>query len=97
MDLQMKPLTRSKSQNSCFTSELRHHRVDPFVLSEFVSSSLRVPLFHRVSDAEGQATITEVTTRPLTQDLLSHDVSSTDQIKEDGCQCPKPVVVFLQL
>lgn len=26
--------------------------------------------------------ITEVTTRPLTQDLLSHDVSSTDQIKD---------------
>lgn len=43
MDLQMKLLTRSKSQNSRFTSELRHHCVDPFVLSEFVSSSLRVP------------------------------------------------------
>lgn len=26
--------------------------------------------------------VTEVATRPLTQDLLSHDVSSTDQIKD---------------
>lgn len=48
----------------------------------FVSSYLHEPLFHRVSDAEGQMKITEVATRPLTQDLLSHDVSSTDQIKD---------------
>lgn len=44
------------------------------------------PLFNSVSDAEGQMKVVEVATRPLTQDLLNHDVSgcNTDQIK-DAC------------
>lgn len=38
-------------------------------------SSLCVLLFISVSDADGQMRVTEVATRPLSQDLLNHDVS----------------------
>lgn len=35
LDQQMKLLTGSRSQNSHFTSELLHHSVDPFILSDY--------------------------------------------------------------
>lgn len=41
----------------------------------YVSSYVFVPLFNSVSDAEGQMKVIEVAARPLTQDLLNHDVS----------------------
>lgn len=35
-----------------------------------------VPSFNSVSDADGQIKVTEVAARPLTQDLLDHNVTN---------------------
>lgn len=93
-DLQMKMLTRNRSQDSHFTSELLP-RCDPSSsMSSLRVTYLFVPLLNSVSDAEGRMKVMEVATRPLNQDLLSHDVRwcIIDQIK-DGCQCLKLGVV----
>ncbi len=59
---------------SCSLTLLVIHPYAVYVMLN-VSSYLFVPLFHSVSDAEGQMKVKEVATRPLTQDLLDHDVS----------------------
>lgn len=50
------------AEDSCITSNVLFASVNLFARPSF-------------SDADGQMKVTEVATRPLVQDLLSHDVS----------------------
>lgn len=47
-----------------------------------------VLLFRSVSDTEGKLVVREVATRPLTQDLLNHEVRKLDTPPYPHAPCP---------